>query len=273
VDDEIRRRVEALLGARGAAVVEIEEGWDSSVFEIDGTWIVRVPRRDEVREDVRAEARLLPELAAALPVAVPRFEIVEDARGVFFVAYRKLAGDPLVDPPAALAPQVAAFLAALHSFPPERASKSGIESRADIAERCRREVFPLLAADERRRAGEMFALFLSEGSPEEVLVHGDLGPAHLLHRGLEVTGVIDWSDAALGDPAIDFAWLLHGTCEPFAAGLLETYASASGPDPGLRRRALLYHRLGPWHEVLYGLKHGRPELVESGLMVIRARLP
>ena len=42
---------------------------------------------------------------------------------------------------------------------------------------------------------------------------------------------------------------------------------------GFRGRALFYHRLGPWHEVLYGLENALPELVASGVAGIRQRLP
>jgi aminoglycoside phosphotransferase (APT) family kinase protein len=270
--DELRQRIESGLGVAAADIRAIEEGWDSLVFEVED-WIVRVPRREEVREEVRCEVRLLPELAEALPVAVPRFEVVEDSPEVFFVAYRKLPGERMDDPPVSLARQTAAFLSALHEFPPERASRAGIDARTDVIERCRREVLPLLAADERGLAERMFDRFLSTEASEPVLVHGDLGPAHILCSGARITGVIDWSDACLGDPALDFAWLLHGTSEAFGASLVEAYARERDPEPTLRERALFYHRLGPWHEVLFGLKHDRPELVVGGLAGIRARLP
>jgi aminoglycoside phosphotransferase (APT) family kinase protein len=84
--------------------------------------------------------------------------------------------------------------------------------------------------------------------------------------------VIDWSDACLGDPALDLAWLLHGTDAEFAASLLRAYAGTEADAP-FRARALFYHRLGPWHEVLYGLERGRPDLVDSGLAGVRRRLP
>lgn len=261
------------LGVEAARVVEIDEGWDSLVLEVDGKWIVRVPRREEVREVMPLEARLLRELAPALPVPVPRIEIVEDEAEVFFVAYRKLPGEPLDDPPASLAPQLGAFLAALHDFPRERALRAGLPRQADVSERCRREVLPLLAPEEGRRAEEMFGRFRSDESAQPLLIHADLGPAHILRNGSKVSGVIDWSDACLGDPALDFAWLLHGTGEAFAAGLMDAYGRQRDPGPGLRERALFYHRLGPWHEVLFGLKHDRWDLVHSGLAGIRARLP
>jgi aminoglycoside phosphotransferase (APT) family kinase protein len=273
VRDELRRRIEARLGLDAPEVVEIEEGWDSLVLEVGGAWIVRVPRREEVRESVRLEVRLLAELAPVLPAAVPRFDVTEDAEGVFFVAYRKLTGEPLRDPAPALAPQLAGFLNVLHGFPRERARAIGVPCQADVVGRCRREVLPLLERDERRRAEAMFERFLTLGPTERRLIHADLGPAHILHRRSELTGVIDWSDACLGDPALDLAWLLHGTGEAFATDLLEAYRSERPDDAGLGERALFYHRLGPWHEVLFGLKHGRPELVESGLEGVRSRLP
>jgi aminoglycoside phosphotransferase (APT) family kinase protein len=244
---------------------EIQEGWDSVVLEVDGDWIVRIPRREEVRGWIRREARLLPELAPVLPVPVPRFEVVEDRDDLFFVAYRKLPGKALGDPSVSLAAQLGRFLAALHGFRP---SVELPRHEAPI-ERFRGEVLALLERDERRRAEGMF-----EQRPlpsETVLVHADLEPAHILHEGPCVTGVIDWSDTSFGDPALDFAWLLHGTSEAFAAALLDAYSRESGAD--LIERALFYHRLGPWHEVLYGLEQDRPELIQRGLDRVRERLP
>ena len=33
--------------------IQKEEGWDSTVYEINGEWIVRVPRREEIRQLAR----------------------------------------------------------------------------------------------------------------------------------------------------------------------------------------------------------------------------
>jgi aminoglycoside phosphotransferase (APT) family kinase protein len=283
VNEELRRRIEARLAVQAPAVVQVEEGWDSSVLEVNGKWIVRVPRRDEVREWIRREARLLPELARALPVPVPRFEVLEDS-DIFFVAYRRLPGGPLHEAPVALAAELGVFLAALHGFPRERALRSGLDGvdaagwltrQRDLIERCVRDVVPLLAEDERLRARWMFDGFLSSwhNSLQTVLIHADLGPAHILHEGSSLTGVIDWSDACLGDAALDFAWLLHGTSQAFTRSLLDAYSCEREPAADLRERAFFYHRLGPWHEVLYGLEHDRANLVESGLAGIRNRLP
>ena len=79
-------------------------------------------------------------------------------------------------------------------------------------------------------------------------------------RDDRLAGVIDWGDARLGDPALDYAWALNG---PFADWEV---------DPDLRRRAWFYHRLDPWYEAHYGLFTDQPAHTERGLAGIRARL-
>ena len=266
----LRERVPGLQVDR---LVQVETGWDNAVVEVNDEWIFRFPRRPEVVDRLRAEAALLPELARRLPAPIPQFELVDLDEGGF-VGYRKLAGESLVEetPSAALGAQLGEFLGALHAFPVDHARRlTGRDSAAGkraTFERFRTAVLPLLDESARRR-GELLLDAALASRFEPSLVHADLGPEHLLHRGDELTGVIDWSDARVGDPAIDFAWLLYGTSPRFADQLLRSYGPA---DERLRERALLFHRLGPWHEVLYGLDEGRPELVSSGLEGVHARL-
>lgn len=251
-------------------VVAIEEGWDSLVLEVNGEWIVRIPRREQVREWMATEVRLLPELAPTLPMPIPRFEHVSEAG----VAYRKLPGAPIDSPSAALGHQAGRFLAALHAFPVERARELGAPSHdldwRDRYRRFTREVLDAAGPALGPEAEAMVAQHLEDDANFTFtprLLHADLGPAHLLTVGDELTGVIDWGDARIGDPALDFAWLLQ---QPFAEAVLTAYGEH---DPGLPARALFYHRLGPWYELHYGLFFDRPGFVESGLAGVRSRLP
>jgi aminoglycoside phosphotransferase (APT) family kinase protein len=100
------------------------------------------------------------------------------------------------------------------------------------------------------------------------LIHGDLGPEHIRVVGEEVTGIIDWGDACVFDPALDLAWTTLGSATAFA----EAVVSAYEPDAELLARARDWHLLGPWHEVLYGLGSGGRGFVESGLAGTVARL-
>ena len=236
---------------------EIDKGWDFKVLILDGEWALRIPRRELPAAELRKEIELLPALAPELPVEIPCFELV--SREPLFVVYRLISGEPLRDEDS---DGVRAFLDALHSFDVgalEVPQPDWLEIYRRHAENWRRDVIPLLDVDERSSGEALLAEVetLTEFAP--ALTHSDLGPEHLLVRDGRLAGVIDWGDARIGDPAIDYAWLLN---VPFPDWDV---------DDELRRRSRIYHRLGPWFEVEYGLELEQDDWVRSGLAGVRSR--
>ena len=259
--------------ARLADRVSPEQGWDSETVIVEDRWIDRRPRRPEVVPRLLAETRLLPRIAAGLPLDVPvPVVLTEDP---LWVRHPIVPGEPCR--PAMLTATdgavVGRFLRALHDTPPEVCAGTGVlsaeEALADLEAGLagmRERVLPRLSPDRHRDA---HALLDAVAETTEVcLVHADLGPDHLLTVGGPVTGVIDWTDARIGDPGLDLAWTLNGTPEPFADALVAAYS----PTPGQRARGLLWHRLGPWWEALAGIDHLGKQYVASGLTGIVARL-
>jgi len=239
-------------------LVEVDAGFDYKVLIVDDAWVMRWPRHRLAVEEIEREVDLLPVLAPLLPVGVPQFEYV--SRDPWLVAYRLIRGDPLVaeDPDG-----VRAFLEALHAVdvdnvPAQR--PDWLETYGRQAEGFRRVVLPRLDLDERQRGEALLEEVATLTDFRPALTHSDLGPEHLLVRDEKLVGVIDWGDARIGDPAIDYAWLLNG---PF---------SDWDVDDELRRRARIYHRLGPWFEVHYGDFTDQPEWIGSGLAGVRSRL-
>lgn len=269
----------ALLGwwvrERSAGRVTLAQGWDSHTEIVEGRWVDRRPRRPEIAEQLRTEARLLPILAPRLPLRAPVPVVLDEEP--LRVRHRLVPGSPAT--PAELTGsagrELGAFLRQLHATDPAIAHRSGVpgpeDARsmvADDVDRFTREVLPLLPA-ERVDAGERLLRDVEEAAvADPVLVHGDLGPEHVLVDGGRLSGVIDWGDVRLMDPAIDLAWTLNGTPPDFAEALAREY----GATEELRRRGLVWHRLGPWHEVLWGLGDGGREFVGSGLAGLLARL-
>jgi aminoglycoside phosphotransferase (APT) family kinase protein len=282
--------VPELLGVPVETVTEIEGGWDHAVFEVNGEWIVRVPRRKEVRPWLRKETRLLPEIAPLLPLPVPSFEVAEDGDEPF-VAYRKLPGRPIDETlrdgadATALGRMLGSFLTALQRFDLARATEltdSGpdahgwIEEQRRLHELSRSRVYPLLTAEEHERTDRLFRDFLeiAERDIAPTLVHADLGPDHLLCVGDRVTGVIDWSDAWVGDPAVDLAWLTNATPARFSDALVSACIDAgSVVTESTIKRSGFYHRVGPLHEILNALDTADTPLRERGLRGFRERLP
>jgi aminoglycoside phosphotransferase (APT) family kinase protein len=220
--------------------------------------VLRIPRSELAVGELEKEIELLPLLGPALPVEIPDFERV--SRDPLFVIYRLIRGAPLHDEDAG---GVRAFLDALHSVDtcglpvPHPAWQEIYRAHA---EDWRRVVLPLLDADERRGGEALLEQIETLTGFTPTLVHCDLGPEHLLCRDGRLVGVIDWGDAKIGDPAVDYAWLLN---RPFPDWDVEE---------DLRRRAGIYHRLGPWFEVDYGLRTEQPDWVRTGLAGVRSRL-
>jgi aminoglycoside phosphotransferase (APT) family kinase protein len=242
----------------GLAPREVDQGWDFKVLVLEDEWVLRIPRSTLAAGALEEEIGFLPALAPALPVEIPRFEYV--SRHPLFVIYRLIQGEPLRDEDP---DGVRAFLDALHSFEADELRvprPNWLATYRGHAEDWRGLVLPLLAVDERSRGEALLREVETLAGFEPTLTHSDLGPEHLLVREGRLVGVIDWGDARIGDPAIDYAWL-HNV--PFPQWDV---------DDELRRRARIYHQIGPWFEVEYGLRTEQPQWVRSGLDGLRSRL-
>jgi aminoglycoside phosphotransferase (APT) family kinase protein len=253
-----RRTIVETLGHRPDSIVEIDDGYDFEVAIADD-WVFRWPRRADVVATLERELELLPLLARALPVAVPRIEhVFRDPE--FGVGYRLIDGAPHVDEDP---DGIQAFLKALHSLDGAALPLEQPGWVAEYVERCERfarDVLPLVDVDERRPAERLFDEAPTLAGFEPVPIHADLLPEHMRCRGGRLVGVIDWGDACIGDPALDYAWLLNG---PFPHWKV---------DADLRRRARFHYRLEPWVWAHYGLVTEQPGLVRAGLAEISSRL-
>lgn len=63
---------------------------------------------------------------------------------------------------------------------------------------------------------------------QRVLAHADLGAEHILEKDGTLMGVIDWSDAAITDPTLDFARLYRDFGPAFLADALNAYGGLDG---------------------------------------------
>ena len=242
------------------------EGWDTVARVAEDRWLDRIPRFPDAEEQLRNEVRLMPRLAPLLPLAVPVPVVLEESP--LRVRHRLVPGDVAVDVPLTRddGRRFGEFLRALHDMPVNRYVESGIPeqtaARAELLntlERLLHRVLPLLP-EAQRDAGQALLRRVALPTPT-TLVHGDLDAHHVtVHEG-HVTGVLDWKDARVADPAVDLAWPLYGGPEEFA----EEVATAYRVTDDALERALDWHRLSPWYEVLWGQGPGGPAYVESGL--------
>lgn len=267
--EEARDRLRAAFPAlRATDVRYLAEGWDFRVFEVDGRWAFRFPKRAECEQALAAEVALLARIADALPVPVPRYEFFAEGVG----GYRKLGGQPASRARAGWAADFAAFLTALHDLPaaglglPVRGAET---SPAGYRERLARLLAKVERALEPRVLAACRAIVESPAPPPSpgppVVTHDDLFPEHLLVSadGEAVTGVIDWGDAAIGDPAIDFFVAGHCGGDRFLEDVVGRYARDA--DEGLLDRARDGARWMAARHIIDGVRMKRPDYFAEGL--------
>jgi len=272
----------------------LSEGWESVACLVNEHLVFLFPKREMAEHYLRTEIRLLPELAAHLPLPIPRFDYVADPPGQHvpfaFVGYEILPGmSSLAWPEEVLQaewwkPHVGAFLTALHRFPVSWARELGVrpisqtakltgkaapatwrETLSDFYELTRQQAFPRLADELQSKLARRFEGFLAQEQHfafEPVLVHADLWPDHILLKMPEqqVSGIIDFGDVGIGDPAMD-VW----------PSLLPYYAGQV--DETFQTRHVFYRQLfPPLNALIFGQVYDEPELVEEGREALAAAL-
>jgi aminoglycoside phosphotransferase (APT) family kinase protein len=227
---------------------------------------------------MRRQLVLLPGLQGELSAPIP--DIAFASHDPLAMAYRRIDGVPVprTDEDGVWPERLGRFLYDLHMVPPEYVGlrsygASAVRTaRGELLASMRERVFPLLDPAERTRFARRFDEHLERDDGwrfAPCIVHNDLGPEHVLVAASgDLAGVIDWEDAEVGDPAADFAFLLHAYP---GAGERALAAYGGPPDRTFRERARFLFLLMPWYEVIYGLDSGQDAFVASGLAGVRER--
>jgi aminoglycoside phosphotransferase (APT) family kinase protein len=270
--------------ALGRTVEPFGSGWDNTAYLVDGELVFRFPRRRIAVPLIEREVRVLPAIAARLPLPVPVPEWAGAPTDAFswpFAGYRRLAGraaDTVDFTPAerrAMAAPLAAFLRALHAIPTDGLGLPGDEiGRTDfgqkfleIVERLRTLEDAGVIADARPWLRPFEGGDFPPPPERPSLVHGDLYPGNFLvddaHRAC---GVIDWGDVHAGDPALDLSLLYHF----FPAADRDAFLRAYG-DVDARTARVAYLR-GVYEAVLitfFGHATDNAPLLRAGLAALR----
>jgi aminoglycoside 2''-phosphotransferase len=164
----------------------------------------------------------------------------------------------------AIAEQLGRFLEAMHNLPLTEEMRAGIpptpapcrrDDWLNLRDRVREHVYPLLLDHQRQWAERLFDHVLEDEHTFEytpLLVHGDLGPYHLLFDAVtrRVSSIIDFGTAGLGDPATDLGMLIKAYGEKLVGRMVGVY-------PGLAEllpRARFYAQAIELQWVLLGLE-------------------
>jgi len=294
-------RVHPITGGWSYWTFEVEpedHGEHIELSEGEPGWIFRFARNSVVAENLLKERSVLSVVAPRVDFAVPRFEHVGTWRDQLYAGYRRIPGRPLSGQLVTglkladeAAGSLAAALSSLHDIPTSLVAEAcAVEPTVDawrqrycaLRETVRNRISPLL---ESRAPGTLertldavergFGRFLDEELAtlkDVALVHCDLGCEHILMEedGATVAGLIDFEDATIGDPTIDFVGIFVTYGMEAVERVLDGYRREL--DEHFEHRLRFYTWMASCHEVIYGVEEGRPDLVENGIAGLRTRL-
>lgn len=273
----------AVPGLKVTGVQLHDDGADfvSVAIETDrGDALVQIPRTEAA--EVRQSAELLGLAALSegsrtvLPFTVPESMGMTRAGDTRAVVFTRLKGARFsvadLSEEALLVEQIAGVLAAIHDLPASVVQQGGLPVHDARAARSSASRVLERAADTRMLPETVLQRWDHTVETDELwdfaptVVHGSLDADRLLVEEDRVRGVEGWSDLGVGDPALDFAWLL-GADPAVIDSVIPRYARlrSVGSLPSLRARAQLYHELALARQLLHGVETHDQALVDAAI--------
>ena len=242
-EDIVRRTLrEQFADLQLEDVEHLGSGWTSDAYLVDNHLVVSFPRNLELvewegpdDEDILA----MVDSSIGSLVRVPKISL-RGRRSVHFphpfVGYDFIPGIDADDPRAPdcdeLALELGRALTHIHSIPSGAAKRIGLVQEKD----------------------DRFS-----GKP--VVLHGDFMPDNIIvdPGSGRLVGIIDWGNATLGDPALDFIWLVLWRGWDFALAVLDAYQLPV--DDGFVERMRFHAQINAVQWLADAVRRGRdPEL-------------
>jgi aminoglycoside phosphotransferase (APT) family kinase protein len=272
------------------SVVQLGEGLDNIAYVVNNELIVRFSKESDPEQRavrVRREAVVLAAVAGVspLPVPTPRFTVVEQG----CLAYFKVPGLPLSELPrqprlahaVPIAATLGEFLSTLHALPVARMADLVDTDDDEPAEwqRDAAELYLKVAEQVPLRHRRAVEAFLDASPPQDgyavVFSHNDLGIEHVLvdPGTWTVTGVIDWSEAAIDDPAYDFGLIYRDLGPRALDAAVGSYRTDANDVERLRQRAVFYARCSVFEDLAYGVETGQSRYVDNSIAALEWLFP
>lgn len=282
-----------LSDAHGSAVALLGDGFEQWAFRA-GDLVVRLPKDPEdadIQAKLRREAALSP-LLASLPLPTPRLTLHQHAGGRSFSTHPYLEGVPPWQLRVPLAADFGAslgrFLRALHALEGDSLHAVGmrLSTGSDLRERhirfyedTARDAFPMLSCE--ARAYVKSVLEASINAPamyafSPALIHNDIDTRNVLanHATGRLMAVIDFGDAEISAPAIDFADAANLLMALSAEDQLSDLQRESGLSEEAFEQWQVFRRLWwPLWDIMIGRRLGLDEMVEEGITGLNKAVP
>jgi aminoglycoside 2''-phosphotransferase len=225
------------------AIEYLGQGDFCTAYLVDRQWVCRFARHHDAAASLGREACLLPRIAQRFDLRVPDLQHIEADPP--FTAHPLLPGPALTRdrygalPEAArerCAVQLAIFVHQLHDTDiniPRSCGIPEIDYRrlfGALTPRADRQLYHRIDSAGRRYVETTVGAFVDAEPARSapVLLHGDLSPDHVLFdpQANTLTGIIDFGDASLGDPAWDLVVVYEDYGLDFLGRFMGHYTSS-----------------------------------------------
>ena len=246
------------------------EGWDHYVIILDNKYVFRFPRTKKYLNVLKNEILLLEYLKDKVNVPIPQYAYI--AKDESFAGYHMIPGIQLrkkifklVSNKAkhVLARQIADFLSSLHKMSHKAVKRYGVKTintqkqYKDLVINANKYIFPRVSKKDQLLINNYLKEFKNcLKFSKKVLTHNDLYSKHILlgENKKHISGIIDFSDRKIDDPARDFTEMWdYG--EKFT---LEVYKNYKGhKDKDFLKRSMMYYKRIPLWTMISPFQGGR----------------
>ncbi|RDI42289.1 phosphotransferase [Falsibacillus pallidus] len=205
-------------------VAKIGEGFDNTIYQVNGDYLFRFPRREIAVPLIETEGIILPRLSSDAPLDIPDplfYGKPDHSYPWPFLGYKYVKGSVPTDLSKINGEESARLLGKMlkkiHHFPIEKAVELGVPYdrlyRVDIEKRKdkMKENMEVLMESGHWKWEEKWRTFtdslthIDYESPK-ALCHGDLHIRNILvDEKHTISGIIDWGDVHIGNPAVDLS--------------------------------------------------------------------
>lgn len=270
----------------------LESGDDSDAFLLDKSYVVKIPKRESVKETQRREFMLYDFLQnAELPFEVPKTVYMSDE----FNVMTYIDGDRMTSKEyealsetqkEQLAKDEADFLKALHKIPVDLKNPLFDDVFEDKAEQFQEDkeellrILGMLKLDglnpliDRIYADLFSNKLLYDYTP--CLIHNDFSASNMIFGNNRLKAVIDFGDFAIGDPDSEFRHLLDGDPCDFGKEFGQRVVKHYGADiNAVEEKARISENYWPLEQVIYGFRRNDRNMLDEGvskLLIMKAAL-
>ena len=256
-------------------------GDDFLVVEVNGKWMFRFPRNDIARNAFVVERAFLSRFKSISPLPIPDYQY----EGNDFGGYHKILGTLLtpevfagLSKPAwmRIAQQIGQFLSAIHKYPVQEASRLWVTEGwggwyVKIIQNYRETVAPMLSPSARKNTLQHMEQMLAEPFEARV-IHGDFAfEDHVFFdvQRQELSGVIDFADVTIHDPAYDFQNVLEYGGEKYFEEVMRHYQGVG--DAAFFKRTKFHIESRPMREASYSLLFGFEKRFKNRMEYLEAK--